>query len=177
MFESCSLDSKRWYAVQTKPKQEARAEANLRRWGVETCLPRLREWRLSRAGEKSCHMTPLFPNYLFAHFDATRLAGKVALTRGIQRVVGFGEYATPIDDAVMTVIRSRIADDGLVRPAELRPGEAVEIVQGPLRSLVGVFERHLHARDRVLILLTTIGCAAHVEVDTAAIRQSTRSVA
>ena len=171
MAAAAGVDPSRWYAVQTKARQEARAEANLRRWGLETLAPRLREPRPSRSGEPF-RVTPLFPNYLFARFDAANLLGKVRLTRGIRRVVGFGEYATPLDDSIIASIRSRVTDDGFVRPPDLQPGDRVEIVDGPMRSLVGVFERQLHASTRVLILLTAIGCHARVQVVRAAVRKS-----
>ena len=157
-------DPYRWYVLQTKPKQEARAELNLQRWGIETLAPKLREPSRSRTGESSYRVVPLFPGYLFARFDATALLAKIRLTRGIQRVVGFGEYATPIDASIIDLIRSRIRDDGFVPGPELRPGDRVEIVDGPLQSLVGVFEHYLNARDRVAILLTAIGCHARVHV-------------
>jgi transcriptional antiterminator RfaH len=166
-------ENHRWYVLQTKPKQEARAELNLSRWQIETLAPRLREPQQSRSGEASYRIVPLFPNYLFARFDAARIA-KVRLTRGIQRVVGFGECATPIDDDIIELIQSRICDDGFVRPPEIQPGDAVEIVHGPLRSLVGIFERYTSARDRVVILLTTIGAQARVQVAKAAIRKAER---
>lgn len=170
-------ESIRWYALQSKPKQEARAEANLRGWGIETLVPKVRDFRLLSSGARSCRVTPLFPNYLFARFDAIAMIMKVQFTRGIHRVVGFGECATPVDDTIIALIRSRIGDDGFVRPLDLHAGDIVEIVDGPLRSLRGVFERHLHASDRVQILLTTIGCQARVQVDRTAIQRSARSVA
>ena len=165
--------TERWFAVQTKTRQAARAEANLRRWGIETLAPKLREVRTSN-GRTSQHVTCLFPNYLFARFDAAALLAKVRLTRGIQRVVGCGLSATPLDDAVIASIRSRIAEDGFVRLPELRPGDRVEIVDGPLQSLAGIFERHVDANTRVLILLTTIGCHARVQVVRSAIRKSSQ---
>jgi transcriptional antiterminator RfaH len=176
MADAASFDNLHWYAVQTKPKQETRAEANLHRWGLETLLPRLREVRSSGRDARSYRVLPLFPNYLFVRFGAY-LVAKVRLTRGIQRIVGFGEYATPVDDGIIALIRSRIADDGFVRAAELLAGDVVEIVNGPLRSFEGVFERHLRAGDRVQILLMTIGCRARVQVGRDAIRKSSRPLA
>src|SRR5690348_17884996 len=109
-----------WYVVQTKPKQETRVEANLEQGGIPTLAPRIRESRRSRNGTIWCQPAPLFPNYLFACFDAATVLTKVRLTRGVQRVVGFGEYATPVHESIIELIRSRIAEDGFVRPAELR---------------------------------------------------------
>lgn len=168
-------ESARWYALHSKPKQEARAEANLRGWGVETLFPRMREFAGGR-GRRSSRVTPLFPNYLFGRFDAATMISKIRHTRGIHRVVGFGEHATPIDDEIISFIQGRIAEDGLVAPPEPQPGDVVEVVEGPLRSLVGVFERQLKGRDRVLVLLTTLSSCARVQVAKASI-QKARSVA
>lgn len=171
MIEADLRDRSRWYVVQTKPRQDERAESNLHRWNVQTFAPRVRELRRSASGETSYRVAPLFPSYLFARFDAEALTAKVRLTRGIQRVVGFGEYATPVDDSIVQLIQEQVADDGFVRAREVQPGDAVEIIDGPLRSLVGVFERHARAHDRVTILLTTIGGQPRVQVDEGAIRR------
>lgn len=161
-----------WYVVQTKPKQEDRAVLNLKRWGVETLAPRLRELRSSRAAGASYRIAPLFPGYVFARFDAAALLAKVRLTRGVSRVVGFGESATPLSDAAVELIRVRMREDGSVRPDPLQPGDAVRIVDGPLRSLLGVFERSLRGEDRVLILLSLMGSQARVQLPAAFIERT-----
>jgi transcriptional antiterminator RfaH len=159
-----------WYVVQTKPKQEARVEMNLRQAGIATLAPRIVEARQSRNGTVWFQPAPLFPNYLFARFDAEALLTKVRLTRGVQRVVGFGEYATPVHDSIIEVIRGRLGEDGLVRPMAVQRGDRVEIVDGPLHSLTGVFERHASGGERVVILLTAMGRAAQVEIGAVTIR-------
>jgi transcriptional antiterminator RfaH len=161
----------RWYVVHAKPKQEQRADENLRAWGLETLAPRLRELRLARAARTPVvSVTPLFPGYLFAWFNPVTHLAKVRLTRGVHSVIGFGECATPVDDSLMDMIRSRIQPDGYVHPAEPRPGDPIEIIAGPLRSLHGVFEHHLNGEERVAILLTNIQAAARVQVPRTFIR-------
>src|SRR5262245_27779122 len=104
-----ALEAIRWYVVRTKPKQESRAEQNLHAWGVEVLAPKVHGVRYSRSSNGVSHpVMPLFPCYLFARFDASTLLAKLRLTRGIHSVVGFGEYATPVDDAIVDIIRSRI---------------------------------------------------------------------
>lgn len=161
-----------WYVVHTKPKQEGRAEVNLRAWGIETLAPKLREARPARdCRDLLYRVVPLFPGYLFAHFGAAALE-KVRNTRGVHSIVGFGTCATPVADSVISMVRNRIEDDGFVRLAEPLPGDRVEIIAGPLRSLSGVFERTLPARDRVVILLTTIGSTPRVQLPKAFIRKN-----
>lgn len=165
-----------WYLVRTKPKQDARAEANLRRWGLETLAPKIVEARSARGDRAAVdRVMPLFPGYVFARFSAAALLVKVRLTRGVQSVIGFGECATPVDEWVIALIRGRIREDGFVHMNDPEPGDEIRITGGPLRSLVGVFERD-SARDRVVILLATVGAQARVQVPKASIRMSNRVV-
>lgn len=165
-------DTLRWYVVRTKPKQEARADSNLRFWRVETLAPHLREPRAPTGSAGSRYqITPLFPGYIFARFDVDLLLSKVRRTRGVHDVVGFGAGAAAVDDGVIDLIRSRIGEDGYVHVAEPRPGDTVRIEEGSLRSFVGIFERELRGQDRVVILLTTIAAQARVEIAKTAIRR------
>jgi len=161
----------RWYVLQTRPRQEARAVANLRGWGLETLAFWLREPVRARGPHSPTHrVSPLFTGYIFARFEAAVLLGKVRYTRGIRDVVGFGEYATPVEDGVIELIQSRTDADGVVQVVALQPGDKVEVVDGPMRSLSGVFERYVSQDDRVLILLTTIRAQIRVELSQACIR-------
>jgi transcriptional antiterminator RfaH len=160
-----------WYVIRSKPKQESRADANLRSWGLETFAPRVRELSSRTGHEATFIIAPFFPGYLFARFDATRLLTKIRLTRGVHSVLGFGEPATPIADAAIALIRSRVRDDGLVQLDGPRHGDTVEVVHGPLRSLVGIFDSAVSGGERVRILLTSVTCHVHIDVPKAFIRK------
>jgi transcription elongation factor/antiterminator RfaH len=165
-----------WYAVRTKPKQEARAESSLRSWGLEVLAPRVREVRHTASNARTYVAVPLFPSYLFARFDAASLLVKVRLTRGVHSVVGFGEYATPIDEAIVELIRGRIGEDGFVRIEEPNAGDSVKVVEGPLRALTGIFQCR-RSQDRAMILLTLFGAHVQVQVPMAAVRKARLAVA
>jgi transcriptional antiterminator RfaH len=150
-----------WYVVRTRPRQEERADCNLRAWQVPTLSPKLRRRRASTE-----RIEPLFPQYIFARFTAPDMLHKVRFTRGVHTVVEFGGYPVPVDDEVMALLQSRIGEDGTVAVSrEFRRGDAVMVEHGPLRDLVGVFESDVNAGQRVKILLTTVTCRAHVEID------------
>ena len=94
----------RWYAIHTKPKQEGRAHSNLRARGVETFTPRVGERRYTPAGHVKNEIKPLFPQYIFARFDASRMLHQVCFTRGIHSVVRFGgDDPTPIDNEIIAI--------------------------------------------------------------------------
>jgi transcription elongation factor/antiterminator RfaH len=163
-----------WYVVHTKAHQEIRAEMNLLRWGLEVLSPKLRNTRAPPGSAIYPGVAPLFPGYIFARFDAELLLGKVRNTRGVHSVVGFGEYATPVEDEVIHLIQSRLQPDGMVCVPRLRPGEPVQVVDGPLQSLAGVFERELRREDRVQILLNTMYGQLRVQLPGHAIRSTQR---
>jgi transcriptional antiterminator RfaH len=162
----------RWYAIYTKPKQEDRAEFNLRAWQVESFAPKIRKRCYSL--NKPFYVTkPLFPRYIFARFKAGDLLHKVCFTRGIQSVVSFGDIPCPIDDEIISLIRSQQGEDGLVRLEEdLRQGDKIVIKEGPLRNFVGVFERKLKDKERIYILLTMVSYQSHVVIERELVRRA-----
>lgn len=161
------IDAVRWYVIHTHPRQEDRAERNLRSEGLETLLPKLRERRYNQyTGEPTQIIKPLFPRYLFARFNASELLHKVSYTRGVHCVVAFGGRPTPLESDIIALIQSRIGADGFVRIGEeLKPGDQILVRDGPLKNFIGIFEREMKGSDRVMILLTTIGYQAHVMIE------------
>lgn len=158
-----------WYLVRTKSKQDARVAANLRSWGIETLAPVVRDGRDSHT--KAHRQEPLFPGYVFARFKLAPLLGKVRLTRGVHSVVGFGECATVVDDAVVDMLKSHLDEDGCAQARAPIAGDRVRVMEGPLRSLEGIFERQ-SANERVVILLALLGAHARVEIARSAIQST-----
>jgi transcriptional antiterminator RfaH len=156
-----------WYAIHTKPKQEARADSNLRAWAVETFNPRVGERRYTPSGQLKKELKPLFPQYIFARFDAKRMLHQVCYTRGIHDVVRFGgAEPTPIDNEIIAIIRSRVGADGIIDLSEkFKAGDRVVIKNGPLKNFVGIFERDVKDSDRVMILLNTLKYQAHLSLE------------
>lgn len=160
-------DTPRWYVVQTGVRQEERAVNNLNAWQVETFLPKLRQRRFNRStGIMTQVVAPMFPRYLFARFDASRMLHKVSFTRGVHTVVSFGGRPAAVDDAIIELIQSQIGDDGLVHLySDLKAGDKVKIRDGSLKDFTGVFNHKFKNTDRVAILLTTISYQGHVVIE------------
>lgn len=151
-----------WYAIRTRPKQEDRADVNLRAWQVPTFVPKLKGPQRSGyvCGRAS---KPLFTRYIFARFDASRLLHKINYTRGVESVVSFGGSPVPIDDKIINLIKDRVDKDGFIQLCEeLKYGDKVTIKFGPLKSLVGMFQKRMKASDRVEILLNAVSYQSHL---------------
>ena len=88
--------------------------------------------------------------------------------RGVHSLVCFNDSATPVDEEIINLIRSRIASDGFVKLGEdLKAGDRVVINDGRFQNLGGVFEREMQDTERVQILLNAVHFQGHIVVDKA----------
>lgn len=172
MSNEQNADCANWYTLYTKPRQEERADSNLRAWGIETFTPWVRERRYSPySGGVIYTQRALFTRYIFARFDPSLMLHKISYTRGVQSVVSFGEAPAPLGDEIISLIKLRVGDDGFVRfDDDLKAGDRVVIKDGALKNFTGIFERTVKDTDRVRILLTTINYQSHVIVERDMIR-------
>jgi transcriptional antiterminator RfaH len=156
-----------WYAIYTHPKQEKRAESNLRAWGVEAFDPLVRERCFRTYSSAPAYVTrQMFPRYIFARFSVRDLLHKVCFTRGVHSVVSFGGEPGPVDDDVIELLRARMGKDGLVEIAEpLESGDTVQIKSGPLANFIGVLDGKINGEQRVSILLATVSYQARVLIE------------
>jgi len=159
-----SDDVPRWYVVHTKPKQEDRADGNLRGQSIETFGPKVTEHRSSLfSGEQVYVIKYMFPRYIFARFKPCESLHSIRYTRGVRNVVCFDNKPAPIDDEVISLIKSRMGRDGLVKLGEeLKPGDELVIEQGLFKSLTGIFEQRVKGDERILILLNSLNYQAHI---------------
>ena len=153
-----------WYVIQTKPRKEEEAETYLSTKGVEIFNPLIEAFTL-RNGRMNEEQNPLFPGYLFAKFDFEQNYPLVRWARGVKKVLGFGETPTSVSEEVVEIIKARTDAQGVVRVKHhLEPNDVVRIKTGPLKDLLGIFERWLSDRERVRILLNLIGYQPAVEI-------------
>lgn len=140
-----------WYLVQSKPRQGQRAEAHLQRQGYECFYPRNIIRKKTRQGRQTVGEEPLFPGYLFIRLRAGIDSWQpIRSTRGVQRLVTFGNRAPAVDDAIIEEIQSRTSGQP---PASLfQPGETVRISDGPFADLEAIFEC-FDGEERVVLLL------------------------
>jgi transcription elongation factor/antiterminator RfaH len=157
-------ESQLWYVVQTKPANEERVKGNLLNQEIETFLPLLGTYEYSNRGMVQ-RVKPLFASYLFARLDLLLHYYKVKYTRGVSKILGSGDGPIPISEKVIETIKARIGEDDLVKlEDDFNEGDLVQVTSGPLKDLVGVFQKRMSARGRVKILLSLIGVDVPVQL-------------
>jgi transcription antitermination factor NusG len=132
--------------------------------GVEMFNPLMETFAL-RNGGMSKELKPLFLGYIFGKFDLEQNYPLVRWARGVKKVLGFGGYPTSISEEVVITIKARTDGQGIVRVKHhFKPNDVVQIKVGPMKDLLGIFERWLSDGERVRILLSLIGYQPVVEM-------------
>ncbi len=150
--------SLKWYCLRSQPKHEHIAAAHLRLLpNVEVFCPRVRHQKLTKRGVM-WFVEALFPNYLFARFEPEAVQVEVKYAKGVAGIVRFGMNNATMPDAAIADLR-RAMDETELKTVSfaVNVGDAVEIIEGPLRGQTGVVQQLMPAKERVKLLLEFLG--------------------
>lgn len=157
-----------WYVIHTKPRQEQRALENLQRQGFEAWLPmialeKVRRSRLTQVTE------PMFSRYLFIRLDTTQTNwSPIRSTLGVSKLVSFGNVPAAVPDALIDMLRESPA-----HPQRLmNPGDEVQLVEGPLRGLRGIYQQH-DGEARAMVLIELLSQPQTIQIELQALRPVT----
>ena len=155
--------TKAWYALHVRPRFEKCVTAHLEGKGYETYLPTYISKYKWCDTVKSLSL-PLFPSYVFCHFDIhARLP--VVITPGVIAVLGVGKNPSPIDEVELSSIRLITASQLQAQPHPyLAVGETVRVESGPLEGLVGIIVR-MKGSDRLVVSLSLVMRSVSVEIE------------
>jgi transcriptional antiterminator RfaH len=167
LFPIDSWQQTRWFVVHTKPRRESYVTKNIHALGPEVFFPQLCEEKIIRRRRQTV-TKPLFAGYLFARFSPHEALDSVRHARGVLRVLSTGRMPIPLAEEVISGLRERCASDGFVhREATTpRPGDYVEIQEGPFAGWIGRVERECNDMQRVALLLEAIQARLLVEKGT-----------
>ena len=132
----------RWYLIQTRPRQEARALEHLQRQQFECYQP---------LTNNTARPEALFPGYLFIRMDQMQDNWyPIRSTRGVARIVTFGSQPAPGQDELLVQIRPRLASQ---KPsARFSQGDPVLIRSRSFSEVEAIFLA-FDGTERAVILL------------------------
>ncbi|MFT6955263.1 MAG: transcriptional antiterminator RfaH [Halieaceae bacterium] len=155
-----------WLAVYTKPRQEKQAAENLERQDFKVYLPRIRQRKRCNSAYQWT-VGPLFPRYLFIEVViGEQNIAPVRSTPAVVDLVRCGQRMMPVDERIIeclmqkedSAIQARWCEDkGYV------PGDRVEILDGALTGLTGIFQISSGAQ-RAEVLVALLGRQTRVLV-------------
>lgn len=153
-----------WYVAQTRYAQEKRAQQQLQEQGVTCLLPMFSRIRLRNGKVRGVTPQPLFPGYLFVHFDpevvhTTAIKG----TRGISTLISFGGQPSVVPDSVITQLEEGWEGVPLTTDAPMR-GDRVMIEDGAFEGLEAVWCEP-DGMKRSVLLMTLMNRQVRVPVE------------
>ena len=128
-----------WFAVQTKPRHEKRAAAELQEKGISAFLPLCSEKRQWSDRQRTVEL-PLFPQYVFVRMTQSLNTRVLVLrTSGIMNFVGMRGMGMAIPDEQIERIQTVMAQGIPVSPHLFTNiGKRIRIRGGALDGLQGI---------------------------------------
>jgi transcriptional antiterminator RfaH len=127
----------RWYAAQTNPLCERRAEAGLREHGFTVFLPVETKWKRSRSKARERVNTPLFTGYIFVGVGPWQSLYQVRQIDGIRGLV-LATDGEPAEISWLPVIDERTGT--VVRNPDGTPREFHPVYDLQAREAAGEFD-------------------------------------
>lgn len=155
--------NRRWYAIYTRPRWEKKLADGLEEQQIEHYLPlvkTLKRW----SDRKKWVQEPLFKSYLFVHVGKEEYLPAIQ-TPGAVKYVKFENKAVAIPPLQIEAIRTFIESGEELLPdsAEIKIGDRVRIIRGPLSGLEGTLVE-FHNKHRVRIIIEGIRQSLHLKV-------------
>lgn len=171
-ISEAATENKAWYAVWTQSHFEQSVSQQLSAKGFTAFLPEMSVWS-KRGGEQRLIRVPMFPGYLFVHDEMDKRSYiEILKARGVVRVLEDGwSRLTPVPDAEIDAIQQVVkAEVPVFAHDSLSRGDRVEVTEGPLAGLEGLFVQDRPTKGRLVLNVNLLGRSVAVEVDCTAVR-------
>lgn len=171
-----SIETRRWYIVQTYAGYENRVKANLEQriatMGMEDSIFAVLvpvEERVSVKEGKSKKVTrKLFPSYVLVEMCLNDQSWYVVRhTPGVTGFVGSGNHPIPLTEKEVKEIMGKVGKDHAKPKIEInfRPGDVVKVKSGPFEGHVGPVVDIFPEKGKVKFSVTVFGRETSVETD------------
>ena len=147
----------RWYALHCKPRKEQVVYEQLLVRAIEAfspCAP------VKDAGRRKSRLEAYFPGYIFVCADLEQIGiTTLQWLPGLIDIVKFGGIPAQVPDSLINAIRSkikRISNLGEDIAEHIKPGDMVNISDGPFAGQKAIFDSRLSGGERARVLLTLL---------------------
>jgi transcription antitermination factor NusG len=162
------IDNQRWFALQVRSRWEISTAMLLSGKGYRTLLPTYKAKKRCSGGLREVN-APLFPGYVFCHFNAQKRL-PVLITPGVIAVVGCGRIPLPVDHSEIAAIQTIVSSGSCAEPwPYLELGQRVRIESDALEGLEGILV-NFKGNHRIVISVTLLRRSVSLEIDQSCVR-------
>lgn len=156
------VSMRRWYVVQTHPRQETFAQRELQQQDYQAFCP-----MVAKESRLGVYLVPLFPGYIFAQLDLSGRWKSAAHTRGVLRLLCFApERPAPVPEGVVEELIATASIHSVITqiaPPMIEAGAKVRVTDGPFADQQGI--ALWSDQRRVWLLMDLMGGTREVAVD------------
>lgn len=151
-------DSKKWFAIYVKSRNEKKVSKTLNDIGIESFLPlitKIKQWSDRRKKVEE----PLFNSYLFVNIPLSDYY-KVLNVNGVVKFICFEKKPVEVPENQIEAIKKYICDTDIhdvdYETIDFKEGELVRIKAGQMKDLVGRFVE-IKGKHRIMIEIEVVG--------------------
>jgi Transcription antiterminator len=154
-----------WYAIHTRSRHERKVNRELIRQGFTVFLPEYRT--VSRRKDRHREiLRALFPGYLFVQVClSSRVRLQILQTDSVVRMVGIRHQPIAVPNYEIESVRALLAFGSDTTPHDsFEPGQLVQVLDGPLRGVIGTIESTPHGK-RIVVAVELLGRAVSALIE------------
>jgi transcription antitermination factor NusG len=154
------LRERHWHALYVRSRSEKKVLSQLQEMGIEAYLPlvtQVKQWSDRRKKIEE----PLFKSYVFVHSNAKEYL-PILNVYGVMRFVTFEHEAVVVPDNQIVAIKKFVEDYEhgeeykMQNHEELREGQLVRIINGPMKGLQGRLET-IYNKRHLIVYIEVVG--------------------
>ncbi|NDJ52588.1 MAG: transcription termination/antitermination protein NusG [Chloroflexi bacterium] len=167
-------DGRRWYVVHCYSGYENKVrhaiDQRIETMGMEdkifdVVIPTEEEIEI-KEGKRKIVERRIYPGYILVQMVMDEDSWYVVRnTPGVTGFVGMGNEPTPLTEAEVEQIMSRMEADAPVVKVSFKPGQKVRIIDGPFNDIIGVVGEIDTERAKVRVMVSFFGRETPVELD------------
>jgi transcription antitermination factor NusG len=163
-------DEKKWYVIQTRPKNEKKVYEQIERKEINVFLPLIQTVRYWSDRKKKL-MVPLFPGYIFVNTEVNGRIDAISNVYGALRYVMYEKKPAIITNEEIRNIRLSLNAPEKVRIEEssITEGDLVEITGGIFRGLTG-YIKEIRGNYKLIVNILELNSTFSVQLSNSEIR-------
>lgn len=129
---------KKWFVMQTKPRNEQFVFRQVEMKGIETFLPLIEKIRIWSDRKKKIYI-PLFSGYVFVHATESERISAITNTSGALRYVFYDRQPAIVKDAEIDLIKQAMIEPEKIsiEDKKIKKGDLILITHGLFKGMKG----------------------------------------
>ncbi len=158
-----------WYAVYTRPRHEKKVYDQLVENELEVFLPLIKRVRQWKDRKKKVDM-PLFPSYLFVHFDY-KYRFDILNIKGVVKIINFKGEPAVVPDWQIDSLKKMLTRPEIIHLEHyIQPGELVEVLEGPFKGMRGSV-KIIKGESRLVVSIEGLMQTVSVDIDASMLKK------